>query len=48
MPQTHAEVEALPGFDVFRPLFREQERAADEETGSGSTPAPLRSAEPSR
>ncbi|MFD3409561.1 hypothetical protein [Streptomyces cyaneofuscatus] len=30
-PWMHADVETLPGFDEFRPLFREQERAADEE-----------------
>ncbi|MFJ2730119.1 hypothetical protein [Streptomyces collinus] len=31
MPWTHAEVETLPGFEEFRPLFREQERAVEEE-----------------
>ncbi|WP_405891447.1 hypothetical protein OG427_39230 [Streptomyces sp. NBC_00133] len=31
MPWTHAKVETLPGFEEFRPLFSEQERAADEE-----------------
>lgn len=31
MPWTHAEVETLPGFEEFRPLFSEQERAAEEE-----------------
>ncbi|OIJ85131.1 hypothetical protein BIV25_44860 [Streptomyces sp. MUSC 14] len=31
MPWTYARVHTLPGFDEFRPLFREQERAADEE-----------------
>ncbi|WP_393060174.1 hypothetical protein [Streptomyces sp. LN549] len=31
MPWTHADVEALPGFEEFRPIFSEQERAADEE-----------------
>ncbi|MFD5497834.1 hypothetical protein ACFWH4_34315 [Streptomyces sp. NPDC127091] len=31
MPWTHAEVEELPGFEEFRPLFTEQERAVDEE-----------------
>jgi hypothetical protein len=31
VPWTHAEVEALPGFEEFRPLFTEQERAVDEE-----------------
>ncbi|RNG36022.1 hypothetical protein [Streptomyces botrytidirepellens] len=31
MPWTHAEVETLPGFEEFRPLFAEQERAIDEE-----------------
>ncbi|MFF9074837.1 hypothetical protein ACF1BP_24995 [Streptomyces sp. NPDC014735] len=31
MPWTHAEVETLPGFEEFRPLFAEQERAVDEE-----------------
>ncbi|MFE2716577.1 hypothetical protein ACFXKI_32605 [Streptomyces mirabilis] len=31
MPWTHAEVETLPGFEEFRPLFTEQERAVDEE-----------------
>ncbi|MFD7019147.1 hypothetical protein [Streptomyces sp. NPDC059928] len=31
MPWTHAEVETLHGFEEFRPLFSEQERAVDEE-----------------
>ncbi|MER7828299.1 hypothetical protein ABTX85_37785 [Streptomyces sp. NPDC096097] len=31
MPWTHAEVETLPGFEAFRPLFVEQERAVDDE-----------------
>ncbi|WP_167161496.1 hypothetical protein [Streptomyces sp. MBT27] len=31
MPWTHAEVETLPGFEAFPPLFAEQERAGDEE-----------------
>ncbi|MFE3907815.1 hypothetical protein ACFXPY_48390 [Streptomyces sp. NPDC059153] len=31
MPWTHAEVETLPGFEEFRPVFTEQERAIDEE-----------------
>ncbi|WP_433891346.1 hypothetical protein [Streptomyces sp. CA-111067] len=31
MPWTHAGIESLPGFEEFRPLFSEQERAADEE-----------------
>jgi hypothetical protein len=31
MPWTDAEVEALHGFEEFRPLFTEQERAVDEE-----------------
>ncbi|MER6029843.1 hypothetical protein [Streptomyces sp. NPDC001851] len=31
MPWTHAKVEMLPGFEEFRPLFAEQERADDEE-----------------
>ncbi|MFJ6938485.1 hypothetical protein [Streptomyces sp. NPDC101132] len=31
MPWTHASVEELPGFEDFRPLFGEQERAVDEE-----------------
>ncbi|WP_329207892.1 hypothetical protein OG257_14390 [Streptomyces sp. NBC_00683] len=31
MPWIHAEVETLPGFEQFRPVFAEQERAADEE-----------------
>lgn len=31
MPWTHAEVEALAGFDEFRPVFAEQERAVEEE-----------------
>ncbi|MFI9150443.1 hypothetical protein [Streptomyces sp. NPDC053367] len=31
MPWTHAAVEALPGFEEFRPLFAEQEQAVDEE-----------------
>ncbi|WP_329214686.1 hypothetical protein OG257_36625 [Streptomyces sp. NBC_00683] len=31
MPWTHAEVEVLPGFEEFRPLFSEQEQAVDEE-----------------
>ncbi|MFI0965824.1 hypothetical protein ACH4S8_31185 [Streptomyces sp. NPDC021080] len=31
MPWTHAAFEALPGFEEFRPLFAEQERAVDEE-----------------
>ncbi|MCN9243744.1 hypothetical protein NGF19_23660 [Streptomyces sp. RY43-2] len=31
MPWTHAEVEALHGFEEFRPLFAEQERAVDDE-----------------
>ncbi|MFG2481127.1 hypothetical protein [Streptomyces fagopyri] len=31
MPWTHAKVETLPGFEAFRPLFSEQERAVDEE-----------------
>lgn len=30
-PWMHADVEALPGFDEFRPLFSEQEQAVDEE-----------------
>ncbi|MFC9618733.1 hypothetical protein ACFTXM_01585 [Streptomyces sp. NPDC056930] len=31
MPWTHAEVETLPGFEKFCPVFTEQERAVDEE-----------------
>ncbi|GAA2620562.1 MULTISPECIES: hypothetical protein [Streptomyces] len=31
MPWTHAEVVTLPGFEEFRALFAEQERAVDEE-----------------
>ncbi|MFI5774415.1 hypothetical protein ACIA74_39190 [Streptomyces sp. NPDC051658] len=31
MPWTHAEIETLPGFEEFRPVFTEQERAIDEE-----------------
>ncbi len=31
MPCTHAAVEALPGFERFRSLFAEQDRAVDEE-----------------
>ncbi|MGW2089910.1 hypothetical protein [Streptomyces sp. NPDC001880] len=31
VPWTHAEVEMLAGFEEFRPLFAEQERAVDEE-----------------
>ncbi|GGP86919.1 hypothetical protein [Streptomyces melanogenes] len=31
MPWTHADVEPLPGFDEFRPLFAEQERAVEED-----------------
>lgn len=31
MPWTYADVEALPGFEEFRPVFIEQEQAADEE-----------------
>ncbi|MFF2007830.1 hypothetical protein ACFVWY_02000 [Streptomyces sp. NPDC058195] len=31
MPWTYADVEALPGFEEFRPLFAEQERAVDAE-----------------
>ncbi|WP_181786218.1 hypothetical protein [Streptomyces phytophilus] len=31
MPWMHADVEILPGFEEFRPLFREQERAVDQE-----------------
>ncbi|MFE7466424.1 hypothetical protein ACFU6R_20285 [Streptomyces sp. NPDC057499] len=31
MPWTHADVEALPGFEEFRPLFAEQEQALDAE-----------------
>ncbi|MFE7402461.1 hypothetical protein [Streptomyces sp. NPDC057557] len=31
MPWTHAEVETLPGFEEFRPVFTEQARAIDEE-----------------
>ncbi|MEU3654835.1 hypothetical protein AB0E67_18860 [Streptomyces sp. NPDC032161] len=31
MPWIHAEVETLPDFEEFRPLFAEQERAVDEE-----------------
>jgi len=31
MPWVHAEVEALPGFEEFRPVFAEQEEAVDEE-----------------
>ncbi|MGW7450153.1 hypothetical protein [Streptomyces sp. NPDC054787] len=31
MPWTQAEVETLPGFEEFRALFSEQERAVDEE-----------------
>ncbi|MGW2825943.1 hypothetical protein ACWC24_33805 [Streptomyces sp. NPDC001443] len=30
-PWTHAEVDALPGLEEFRPLFAEQEQAVDEE-----------------
>ncbi|MET9463982.1 hypothetical protein ABZY44_03990 [Streptomyces sp. NPDC006544] len=30
-PWMHANVETLPGFEEFRPLFTEQERAIDEE-----------------
>ena len=31
MPWAHAEVETRPGFEEFRPLFAEQERALDAE-----------------
>ncbi|MEU2134576.1 hypothetical protein [Streptomyces sp. NPDC018352] len=31
MPWMHAEVETLPGFEEFRPLFSEHVRAVDEE-----------------
>ncbi|WP_212747212.1 hypothetical protein [Streptomyces montanus] len=31
MPWTHAEVETLSGFEEFRPLFAEHERAVDDE-----------------
>ncbi|MDX2591324.1 hypothetical protein PV343_03240 [Streptomyces sp. WI03-4A] len=31
MPWTHAEVETLPDFEEFRPVFAEQERAVDAE-----------------
>ncbi|GAA1939900.1 hypothetical protein [Kitasatospora viridis] len=31
MPWVHAEVEALPGFEEFGPLFAEQERATEQE-----------------
>ncbi|MFD9270780.1 hypothetical protein ACFWB1_23810 [Streptomyces goshikiensis] len=31
MPWVHAEVETLPGFEEFLPLFTEQERAVDDE-----------------
>lgn len=31
MPWIHADVEARAGFEEFRPLFAEQERAVDEE-----------------
>lgn len=31
MPWSQGEVELLPGFEEFRPLFSEQERASDEE-----------------
>ena len=31
MPWVHAEVEVLPGFEEFRPVFAEQEQAIDEE-----------------
>ncbi|MFG3014198.1 hypothetical protein ACGFZB_27990 [Streptomyces cinerochromogenes] len=31
MPWTHADVETLSGFEEFRPLFAEQERAVEEE-----------------
>ncbi|MBY8881589.1 hypothetical protein [Actinacidiphila acidipaludis] len=31
MPWTHGKVEALPGFEEFRLLFSEQERAVDAE-----------------
>ncbi|MEU1470841.1 hypothetical protein ABZ434_21725 [Streptomyces sp. NPDC005761] len=31
MPWTHADVEALAGFEEFSPVFAEQEKAADEE-----------------
>lgn len=30
-PWLHAEVETLPGFEEFRPVFAEQERAVDNE-----------------
>ncbi|MFD0273418.1 hypothetical protein ACFVHB_05795 [Kitasatospora sp. NPDC127111] len=36
MPWTHAEVEALPGFASFRPLFAAQERAVEEEDWEGA------------
>ncbi|MBT2393368.1 hypothetical protein J7E87_29090 [Streptomyces sp. ISL-1] len=31
MPWIHADVEELPGFEDFRPVFAEQERAVDKE-----------------
>ncbi|MFF2327680.1 MULTISPECIES: hypothetical protein [unclassified Streptomyces] len=31
MPWLHSEVETLPGFDAFRPLFTEQTQAIDAE-----------------
>ncbi|MDP5314385.1 hypothetical protein [Streptomyces poriferorum] len=31
MPWMHADIEELPGFEEFRPVFTEQEQAADEE-----------------
>ncbi|WP_328896054.1 hypothetical protein [Streptomyces sp. NBC_00236] len=31
MPWMHADIEELPGFEEFRPVFMEQERAADDE-----------------
>jgi hypothetical protein len=31
MPWVHAHLEALPGFDEFRPVFTEQEQAIDAE-----------------
>jgi hypothetical protein len=31
MPWTYADIEPLPGFEEFRPLFAEQEQAVDQE-----------------
>ncbi|MFI5823716.1 hypothetical protein ACIA8I_32190 [Streptomyces rishiriensis] len=44
MPWTHAEVEALPGFEEFRPSSVSKSGLSTRTTGSGLMPAISRSA----